>query len=737
MFHISNTLPPQAAVQKLTFSHFGRKGYSLFAALGREVRIGVLSVATLATAAPALAAGHAGQATLPHPKGDSDELLEPGDTLSPALLAADLSEAVAVASRAPMAPAVAARTVTTLTRADIEAAGVSTVSDLVKLCAAVDVRQRGPHGVQTDIAVAGGTFDQVAILLNGINISSPHTGHLSADLPVTAQDIERIEVIEGAAARVYGTSAFTGAINIVTRTEQRAFRLHGYGGQYGYAGGEGRISLPTGRFHNHLSGGYTRSDGATPNSDFASTRAFWQGSYATQAVSVDAQVGYSHKPYGANTFYGAASTDQWEQTDRWMGAVKARARVGRLNIAPQIYWNRWYDHYQWHRGQQPGSNRHQVDVYGAALNDWVDWNTGPARHTTAFGLEMRSEGIRSTKLGNPLSPNLLSSDSPYTHGAQRTHLSGFLDHTVVLSRWTLSAGVLALHNTSLDTRWHFYPGVDVAYRPGRGSAAPSTVAVVSPWRLSASWNMALRLPTFTDLYYSGAGIIGNTALQPEKTSDFALRASYTSRELSAEVSPFLSHRTDLIDWVVERDVVPPATADHPDPVVPNPADPATWVYRSVGAGFDAHGVRVNAAWTPRFGQKTGAPVSCFTRSGWTWHAAHPVLRRLGVQYCWMDGTLSYPREILASKYAMDHIRHKVVVSADGRLYGPLTLSANLRYCDRTAADPYTLVDARLSCDLPLLTLYVQATNLFDVSYTDYAIVPQPGRWIVAGIALKL
>ena len=729
MFHFSspNGVPSLLAAsgsgkQPLTFRHFGRKGYSLFAALGREVKVGVLTVATLSTAAPALAAG-AGLSI--QTAEATDSIAAPDDVV--------LGEATVSASRAPMTAAVAARVVMTLSRDDIAAAGVTSINDLFKLCAGVDVRQRGAFGVQTDVSAGGGTFDQITILLNGVNISSPHTGHLSADFPITAQDIERIEVLEGAAARVYGTQAFTGAINIVTRREQREVSVHGYGGMYGYGGGEARVSLPYRHTLHHLSGGYTRSDGATDNSQFSSSRAFAQGQFSTQNVLLDYQVGYSYKPYGANTFYGAASTDQWESNERWMGALRARTDVGRLHMAPTVYWNRWFDHYQWHAGSPAGENFHKVDVYGLSLNNWIDWaarslsNGGLVQQKTSFGIEMRNEGIRSTKLGELLeesqwtevggingSTHDATANARYKFGANRTNVSGHVEHNVILPHWTFSAGVLANMNTALDTRWRFYPGVDIAWRP------------TGHWRVYASWNTALRMPTYTDLYYSGTGIEGTRSLKPERTSDVSLKAAYSIPWLTADVAPFFSRKTDMIDWVVRADSPAGTPLEAGAPAV----DQKEWVYRSGNFSLSNVGVRANAAWLPQQ----------------LWGKRCP-LRKVAVQYAYINEDIEYAEPVLASKYAMEYVRHKVVVSADGCLFslrnsnahwggGALNLGLSYRYTDRVTSYSYGLLDARLSWDARHYSVYVDARNILDKTYYDFTYIRQPGIWVIGGVKLR-
>lgn len=728
------------------FRHFAGKGWSLFAAMGREVKIGVLSAATLTVAA----AAHASSAHSP-------SLAEDGAAKADSISGDDatalaLGEAVALAQHAPMPAAMAARRVMAFSRADIAAAGAQTVGDIVKLSAAVDVRQRGPHGMQADISVGGGTFDQVTIMLNGINITSPHTGHLSADFPLSALDIERIEILEGAAARSAGPTAFTGVVNIVTRREHGGANVAAAGGMYGYADAGLRISASARKATGHLSGGYTRSDGATQNSAFQAARAFWQGTMVTRSgATIDAQLGYSYKPYEANTFYGSASTDQWECNERWMGAMRLNAVAGRLHITPTLSWNRWYDHYQWHKGSPAGENFHRVDTYALGIDNWIAWKGG----RTAFGVEARHEGILSTKLGEPLeesaweevgglsrhtrgSANAAESAAKttesaaestksaaesgqsttqyYKYAAGRTNLSAHLEHNIIAGQWSISAGVLANMNTALDTHWRFYPGVDMAWHGNGG------------WAVYASWNMALRMPTFTDLYYSGTGIEGTRDLNPERTNDASLKAAYTRGAWAVEAGAFYSHKSDMIDWVVYTD-----EHTRPDGTV---ADPAEWTFRSGNYTMDHYGVRANVAWHPQQ----------------AWGAAFP-LRKVALQYAWTGEDIHRSRDILASKYAMEYVRQKWVVSADGTLWrhqchsqgrsadwrsGRLALAVAYRWVDRTGSGnaSYGILDARLSWEGSRLTLFADADNVLDTQYADFSYIPQPGIWITGGINLK-
>jgi len=361
----------------LRFTHFSRKGYALFSVIGREVLVGVLAVSTL---------------TYAKAEGVSTETGYSLDSLSREEM--KLDEVIVTGTRAPLTDLQTAKIVTVVTRDDISRAAAESINDVLKLVPGVDVRQRGGFGVQTDISVRGGNFDQITILLNGINISSPHTGHLSADFPVSPDDIERIELLEGGYE-----NGLCGVVNIVTSpscaTNKGVNALANvYGGSYGYAGGNGNIRINAGHFSHFLSAGYTRSDGATDNSAFQNSRLFYQGGLSLGNVDLSAQLGYSYKPFEANTFYGASSTDQWESNERLMGALKASQTFCK-NASPRggweasLYYNRWYDHYQWHRDNPAGENFHKVDARGVSLSAWFDSSLGK----TSISGDVRNEGM--------------------------------------------------------------------------------------------------------------------------------------------------------------------------------------------------------------------------------------------------------------------------------------------------------------------------------------------------------
>lgn len=684
----------------LTWRHFAHKGYSAFASLHRQVRIGVLSVATLGVAAQA----EAQQAHTAVPQTDEERTEEEKP----------MDEVTVSGTLAPLTQLQSARIVSVLQRQDIEQAGVQSINDLFKLATGVDVRQRGGYGIQSDISIDGGIFDQITILLNGVNISNPHTGHLAADFPVSISDIERIEVLEGAASRVYGGQSFGGAINIVTRRDATTTVDAGVqGGSFGTVDGDARIGLSLGRTGHRISGGGGRSDGGTDNSDWRKGQLYYQGDLTTSRMTLDWQFGYSRKSYGANTFYSAAYPDQYERNERYLLSVQGETK-GKFHFTPQVYWNRTYDNFQLVRGQAFGENYHQADVYGIKAGGYVNWWGGK----TALGAELRQEGILSTNLGRDLDPAQYV-DARHGHGTQytrqddRTSVSYNLEHNILLSHWTISAGLLANMTTSVDHRFRFYPGVDIAYRPTGG------------WKLFLSYNKGFRLPSFTELYYKSATHEGNKGLKPEHNRSLQLGLQYSTPGVQATLRGFYHRGNRMIDWVMYT----------PDDT-----------YHS--AAFNLDNMGVQAEGRLRFAELMNSN---------TW------VRTLSVGYTYMHQKRHDHTDIYKSNYAMEYLRHKLVASLNHRIWSNLEATWSVRWQDRMGSyvrysgtyvdpatgylrgqstgqlvnySPYATLDLKLAWTAEVYQIFVQGTNITNHKYYDLGNVQQPGIWVMAGARVK-
>ena len=675
------------------FKRFGRKGYSLFAVLGRVVVVGVLSVATLSKS---------------HAEGVGVKPVIDNDTTDKTDRELTLDEVSVTGSRAPLTRAQAARMVTVLERADIQAAPVQSVNDLLKYVASVDVRQRGPIGAQTDISIRGGNYEQITILLNGINICDPQTGHNAFDFPVDISEIERIEVLEGPAGRVYGTSSLLGAINIVTRPRPTSsVSAHIEGGSYGYLSAGARANVASGKWNNQLSGSYSRSDGYQRNSagglnsDYSGGKAFYQGTYDDDIVSVSWHAGLSTKDFGSNTFYGAKWDDQFEHTLNTYTALQAETKKGSFHLKPSIYWNHSYDRFELFRdaAEKYPFNYHRTDIFGVNLNGYFDWILG----RTAVGAELRNEDLLSGNLGEPLdNPHHISgTDRYYDHGINRTNISVVVEHNILLRRFTLSAGLVAVKNSWNGMNMKVYPGIDASYRIG------------DSFKIFANYNTSLRMPSVTELYYSVGGHVADKNLKPEEISSVEAGVKYADHGITTQASVYHNNWKNMIDWIRN-------TADGPD---------APW--QSVNF-TEVKATGFQAQLTLNFRQIV--PTQRILKS---FNASY--------NYLFQDKDIDSSVE---SKYSLEYLRHKLVANLQLNIVSRLDLGINFRWQDRRGIytdfdgtvkeySPYSVVDARLSWTAPKYKLYLEANNIFDKNYIDYGCVPQPGTWLIAGLSVEL
>lgn len=610
----------------------------------------------------------------------------------------DLSAAEVTGTRAPLPADKAVRLVQVLDRQAIQASSAQSVNDLLKQVAGVDVRQRGAFGIQTDISVNGGTEDQLTVLLNGINISNPHTGHLTFDLPVNIDDIERIEVIEGGASRVYGCQAFSGAINIVTRTDNdNHLQAHAYGGSYGTAGANAGLTLTTSDFNNRLSGGYVRSDGGTYNDDFNKANAYWRGRYSSDHIQATIQAGLSTMNYGANTFYGTGSDSQYEENRRYLVSASAEYK-GQVNIPVQLYWNRSLDHYVWMRANPEAyQNFHQTNVYGANAGANTTWALGK----TAIGIELRRENILSTRLGKELPEGeqhkVPGHDAYYKYKDGRTNLGLYLEHNILIDNATISLGLLANDNTAVTGGMRLYPGIDISWRLGQ-------------MKLFASFNQSLRTPTYTDLYYNGPGLEGNSQLKPEKSTDWHVGATFTAEGFNTQVKAFYRKGTDMIDWVKKT---------------------GETVYTTANSDIDNIGAEM----------LTSVDLARLLPS--------TPLRQLTLGYCYNFKHRVNTEQQASYASRLTFLRHKLTATLQHNIFSHLDAQWNLTLKNRDGEfdnaktgqtqkyGTFATLDLKLTWTRPHYSLYLQANNLTDYAYYDFANIQQPGLWFMGGLKLNL
>lgn len=410
----------------------------------------------------------------------------------------------------------ASRNIQVLTRKDWEHTPVQNLNEALGQVGGLDLRTRGAQGVQADLSLMGGGFDQTLVLLNGMKMNDPQTGHHALNLPIDLGSLERIEVVKGSASRLYGPGAFAGAVNVVTRVsdENRAF-VNLMGGGYGLLNASTGATFGSKNVRNLFTASLGRSQGYQPASDFAMYNAYYQADAQVLGGKAKIMAGYNSRNFGANTFYSSNFKNQYEETRTGFVAAEFQKNIGALSLTARGYWRRHDDMFLLKRDNPAFyKNTHRTDVFGAELHAAYTSKLG----RTALGIDYRSEGINSSNLGI----------------RDRDNIGLFLEHKANFGRFIVTPGVYG--NYFSNGGFQAFPGLDLGYQ-----IKGELYAFVSGGR-------SFRLPTYTDLYYRDPSNIGNPNLRPESAWTGEAGIRQVSKTMRATLAYFYRQGNDMIDY---------------------------------------------------------------------------------------------------------------------------------------------------------------------------------------------
>ncbi|MBQ8939457.1 MAG: TonB-dependent receptor [Paludibacteraceae bacterium] len=722
--------------QGIRFRRFSHKAYAAFCSVHREVTIGrvaaymtdlemLKSGKSIAVSALLLFAGVA--------SAEADEGV-PKDSVPLTAQQLSLQEVLVVSHKAEV-HSEAYRLITQVSHAEIEALPIQTVADILQYLPGVDVRTRGANGAQADISMRGGTFDQVLVLLNGVPLSDFHTGHYALNIPVSAELIERVEVLQGTSANLHG--AFSGAINIVTKQavsrQPSEVSLKLTAGMNGLVNPEvaATFAIPDksssleGRLGGvkpltiNLSAEYSRADGyyapsptekeatACKNSDFKLANLYFQ----TRWRGLDVQAGAQWKDAGLGMGYGFGSQDQFDATRTAFASAKYGHRWGAWRLDVQAAYRANYDRYEWHRGQRLYGNFHFAQTASAAVEAHYASRIG----TTSFGVGVRNENMHSTNLGDTINPNGQVpnvADFPLADvrvldlvkGGNRFHANYYAEQTFYYAGLAASIGINGTYNTQFGH--HLGGGANIGYTFEKAGT------------LYANANRSLRMPTFTDLYYNAGNQLGNRNLKPEEAWLLSVGYKYTpdfgkAGKLSLSADWYYRWGKNIIDWVyVPTDTKRPYHAENQQQVN------ATGVELSVAYRFPSF-------FPPSWGEREGPCIS------------------VDYAYTYLDLNLKES----GSRY-LDYLSHKLSIHLEHGIYKGLGASWTVRFqkregqynnAERAVADyqPVWLLDGSIFWQNKYLRVSADCTNMTNTRYYDYGGILQPGAWAKVSIKAKL
>ena len=415
------------------------------------------------------------------------------------------------------------RTISIITSETINESPATNLVELLQQEAGIDVRRQGIYGMQSDLYVRGGGFDQTLLLIDGIKVEDPQTGHHTLNIALPLEVIKRIEIIKGPAARIFGQNAFTGAINIVTKSNDSikntaGFQLGSYNQQHAAATLGTRVG--TTGLMGHAS--VNSSEGYRYNTDFNNQNFFVKSSFNTAVNPIEVLATFSERKFGGNQFYAIDAKEQYEETQSSLVGVSTTLQKGNLKLSPQLYWKRNQDMYLYIRNNPSVyRNLHISNKIGGQINAAYSSNIG----VTGFGIDLAKVEMESNRLGHR---------NRWMGTLFVEHRFSFLDNAL-----DMTPGVSVGYFSDFET--NAFPGIDIGY------------TINEQFRVYTNAGYTYRTPTYNDLYYVGSRDEGNENLVPEEAISQELGLKYFGDKISATVAFFNRDSDNLIDYTKDNE----------------------------------------------------------------------------------------------------------------------------------------------------------------------------------------
>jgi vitamin B12 transporter len=576
---------------------------------------------------------------------------------------------------------------------------INSIDELLRYVPGIEIQARAPMGGQSDIVLRGGTFQQVLVIVDGIRINDPLTGHFNSYIPIAPSEIERIEVLKGASSAVYGSDAVGGVINIVTKafaagTKQRKeISAQLTAGEYNLknanAGGfysNGKTSVAAGFLSNNSDGQLQRGTRGFFNLNTASVSLNHK---INDAWQIGFRSAFDDRKFSAQNFYTTFASDTADEK-------------------VQTFWN------QLRLTYARSSNKFSVNFGYKALDDKYKFNTASIPNHNKAKIFQALSTYEHQFSDNA---NLISGVQFFDRSIKSNDRG---DHHVkqlgAFAIWQQYIGALTL-SPALRFDWderggtELIPQLNASYRLGkvlfRGSAGKT-----------------IRHADFTERYNNynktlvTSGRIGNPDLKAERSFSYEIGSDvYLANNLKIAATYFQRDHDDLIDYVTT------SYTDMPRKTNLSPA--GTYALAKNISEVNTKGFETDVQYIKDLNSK---------------NRIHAMLG-----FTWLESQSS---EVTPSFYISSHARLLTNFSV---LYSNprFSISFNGLYKSRQKqvsapikaeiTKDYFLLNAKAEGFLirQKLSLFAQVDNVFDRNYSDLLGTPMPGRWLMGGLKLSL
>ena len=570
------------------------------------------------------------------------------------------------------------RTIQVISKEEITESPANNVAELLQQVAGIDIRRRGVSGMQADLYIRGGGFDQTLLLIDGIKVEDAQTGHHTMNMALPIEVIERIEIIKGSASRVYGQNAFSGAINIITsKVAENMVSVSLESGSYKQQNASVTISRKNEDQSVLFHYSNNSSDGHKYNTDYKNENYFLKNSFEIKGLPIDMISSFNERKFGANGFYASPEAiDQYEETQASLLGFSTKIISNNFIIKPKLYWKRNQDMYVYLRDNPSVyRNLHITNKIGAELNGSYESNNG----ITGFGVDISSIKLSSNNLGE----------------RKRTMVNLFLEHQMKFAenKIDVTPGVAFSYFSDVSTNQNYqnnffrnffmYPGIDIGY------------VLNDDVKLYSNIGYTYRVPTYTDLFYTSPTTIGNENLKPEKAFTKEIGLDYTKGNFNFIFTLYNRDASDVIDYVKNVESAP----------------------------WEAFNIReINTK-----GYELGLTYNFYVASF--------LNHSIKIGYSNIKDDLKQT-DFNFSRYSLNSLKNHLTTSYSFEIKKNLKSSIIYKYAERNFGEDYSVMDIKVSYTLKKYNLYITANNLFDTIYSETNLVEMPGRNILLGLNVK-
>jgi iron complex outermembrane receptor protein len=576
---------------------------------------------------------------------------------------------------------------------------VHSVDELLRYVPGVEVQARGPQGSQSDIVLRGGTFQQVLIIVDGMRLNDPNTGHFSAYIPIAPSEIDRIEVLKGASSAIYGSDAVGGVINIITKTFAARGEHQQAGGQISIgewglvnaqAGGfysNGKTAIGAGMLSNNGNGQPQRGIRGYFHNNTVSVSAAHR---FTEALQIAVRSSFDSRDFAAQNFYTTFASDTASETvsSFWnQASLNYQKNRGKLSVG--VGYKSVEDEYFFNPRSVPNHNKSRLLQASALYEHRIGEQT-----TVTGGTQFQNRAIVSNDRGN--------------HTVQQ--LAGFfILNQSIGERFRINPALRADWDSRAGTE--LVPQIALSYRTGL-------------FQLRGAAGKTIRQADFTERYNNynkavvSSGSIGNPDLKAERSFSFEAGADvFFSKNLRIATSYFQRDHSNLIDFV--------RTPFAEMPRQSNLVSTGTYALARNISEVTTRGWETDLIFQKNLAQQ------------------RQLLAMAGV--VWMASETAETRDMF---YVRSHAKFlanfNLRYSGKGWAAGASGLYKTREPRKATAINAsvnreYFLLNLLAEANVykQSIRLFAQADNVLNTRYSDLLGAQMPGRWVLAGIKIAV